>query len=543
MKKNRRSMSLIILFVFIFSFTLVGCGEQNATGPEVEEAQDTEPIIISLAGGDWGFPNPFAQHPRKWGGFYTDFIFDTLIYVDENGSIPWLASDWEVKDAGTRYIFNLRENVKWQDGESFTADDVIFTFNYFKEKNITRFDVAVVKDIKKLSDYKVEFEMNEPILLSINKVFEDTNIVPEHIWKNVDDPKKYHTTNSKEAAIGTGPYILADYQQEHGTYRFIRNEDFWGGVPRVAEINTIPTSEPVLSLLNGDIAEADITQQDLAAFEDKSQFEILESVPYKTQWLCFNLEDPILKDVNFRHAVAYAVNQQEILDRICMGKGIIASQGFVPETHPLYNPDVSKYPYNPEKAGQILDELGYKDTDGDGIREDKSGNALKFQLLTTKKTVRNAELVKNQLSKVGLDLEIKSNEMSVIDELINNGQFQIILQFGGVQQLGGDPDYLRAWLAPQEARSLFSPYGYNNSEFNELAEKQRIEVDSEKRQAMLFEMQKILSDDIPNYYICGDSVYNAYNKEIYDGWFYAAGSGLPDVSKLVYIRGKKADKE
>lgn len=541
MKKGKSWVALLVLLTFILSCTLVGCGQKGAL-TDKEDDKNAEPVVISLAGGDWGFPDPFAHQPRKWGSFYTNFIFDSLLYEDESGIIPWLASDWEVQDAGSKYTFTLREDVKWQDGEAFTADDVVFTFNYFKEKNNTLYNIAAIKSVNKLNDYKVEFEMNEPMLLSINKVFEETNIIPKHIWEDVNDPKKYHTTNPKEAVIGTGPYILADYQQEHGIYRFIRNEEFWGGVPRVAEINTVPTSKPVLSLLNGEIAVAEITQQDLASIQDKTQFEIIKSPPYKTQWLCFNLENPILGDVNFRHAMAYAVDQQEVLDRICMGKGIVGSQGLVPETHPLYNPGVSKYPYDPEKAGQMLDELGYKDTNGDGIREDKSGNALKIQLLTTPKTVRSAELIKNQLSKVGLDLEVKSNETTVIDELTNSGQFQMILQFGGVLLLGEDPDYLRAYFVSQGERWLFSPYGYNNSRLAELGEKQRTEIDSEKRKAMLFEMQKILSDDIPNFYICGDSVYNAYNKEIYDGWFCAAGSPLPDISKLVYIRGKMPSK-
>ncbi len=535
MKKNKRWIALTIILAFLLSITLAGCGAQETT---TDTDKNAEPIVISLAGGDWGFPNPFAHFPRKWGSYYTDFIFDTLLYEDENGIIPWLASDWEVEDEGNKYVFNLRKDVKWQDGEPFTADDVVFTFNYYKEKNNQLYNISTIKSVKKLDDYKVECVMTEPVLLTINKVFSSTNIIPEHIWKDVDDSKKFHTTNLKEATIGTGPYILADYQKEHGTYRFIRNEEFWGGLPRVAEINTVPTSEPVLSLLNGDIAMAEITQQDLDALKGKSQFVVMESVPYKTQWLSFNLTNSILGDVKFRYAVAHALDQQEVLDRICMGKGIIASQGVVPEDHPLYNPGVTKYAYNLKKSGKMLDELGYKDTNSDGIREDKNGNPLKFQLLTTAKTVRSAELIKNQLNKVGIDIEVRTNETAKIDELIKNGDFQIVLQFGGVQQLGGDPDYLRRYFVTPEDRSLFSPYGYNNPRLTELAEKQRTEIDSEKRKDMLFEMQKILSDDIPNYYICGDSVYNAYNKDIYDGWFCSAGSALPDVSKLVYIRGK-----
>ncbi len=542
MKKNKSCVAIILLFTFILSFTLVGCGTQeDVTEQNNEGAENTEPIVISLEGGDWGFPNPFAHHPRRWGGFYTNFIFDTLLEEDENGTIPWLATEWEVQDAGKKYIFDLRKDVKWQDGEAFTADDVVFTFNYFKEKNNPLADVSVVNSVKKLNDYKVEFDLNEPVILSINRIFFSTNIVPKHIWKNVDDPKKFHTTNPEEAAIGSGPYILADYQKEHGTYRFIRNEEFWGGVPRVAEIKTIPTSEPLLSLLNGDIAECWITPKELDALKDKPQFVVEKSPPFKMQWLCFNLNDRILGDVNFRHALAYAIDQKEVLDRICMGLGETGSQGVVPKTHSFYNPDVKDYDYNPEKAGEILDELGYKDTNADGMREDKNGKALKFELLATTKGVRTAELIKNQLNKVGIDLEIKSNQRNKVDELTSQGQFQIVLEWGGVMVFAGDPDYLRSYFVPKDKRTFFAAYGYNNPQFNELAEQQKVEIDSKKRRAMLFEMQEILSEDIPNFYICGDSVYYAYNKEIYDGWFSPAGSTLIDSSKLVYIRGKNVE--
>lgn len=493
-----------------------------------------------MPGGDWGFPDPFVHQPRDWGGVYTNLIFDTLVEKDETGTIPWLASSWDILDDGQKYVFELRQNVTWHDGESFTADDVVFTFDYYQQKKNFIYDLSNIEKVTKVSDYEVEFVIDEPSVVVLEKVFMSTPIIPEHIWKDIEDPKKLHVDKPQDAVIGTGPYILADYQKEHGTYHFVAYDRFWGGTPRVVEIMTVPTKETVLSLLNGEIAITMVSPQEIDMFKDKAEFVIEELKPYHHKWLCFNLKDPILADVQFRRAIAYAIDRQELLDRLYLGVGNTGSQGGIPIVHPLYNPGVKDYDYNPEESKKILDELKYKDTNNDGIREDKNGNPLKFTMLVMEANARGAELVKLQLQKVGIDIDIKTNDRNTIDDMTRAGKFQIVYQMGGYGGLSGDPDFLaRNFTAGTGGLSFFSAYGYDNPQLNELAAKQRKEFDPEKRKEMIYEMQEIIANDIPLYYLYGQGGYYVYNKEIYDGWFYPHGAPLLDRSKLEYCRGKK----
>jgi len=129
-KEIKFKSKIFILAIIVLNCLMILGGSLSVFAVNVQEE-----LVIPLVGGDWGFPDPFVHQPRDWGGVYTTLIFDTLVEEDEIGIIPWLAVDWELKEGGKLYNFKLRKNVKWQDGEDFNADDVVFTINYYKEKN------------------------------------------------------------------------------------------------------------------------------------------------------------------------------------------------------------------------------------------------------------------------------------------------------------------------------------------------------------------------------------------------------------------------
>jgi len=534
-KEIKFKSKIFILAIIVLNCLMILGGSLSVFAVNVQEE-----LVIPLVGGDWGFPDPFVHQPRDWGGVYTTLIFDTLVEEDEIGIIPWLAVDWELKEGGKLYNFKLRKNVKWQDGEDFNADDVVFTINYYKEKNNYLYDLSNISSINKINDYCVEFIMNEASVVDLYTTFKGIHIIPKHIWKDVEDPRQFHVNNPRKALIGTGPYILEDYQKEHGTYCFISNKNFWDGKPVVDKIITIPTGNPVLSLLKGEIAITMISPQEIDAFKNNSDFVIKELKPYHNKWLCFNLNDLHLKKTKFRYAIAHAINKQELLNRLNKGVGKLGSQGGLPRVHPMYNPNIKSYDYNPERANNLLTKLGYKDVNGDGYREDADGNKLQFTILTMGHNVRGAELVQLQLKKVGINTEIRANNRNTIDDLTRQGKFQIVYQMGGYGGLSGDPDLLRSNFSSDIKRSsFFAAYRYENAEFNKLAEQQKSETDPELRKDLIFKMQEIVAEDIPLYYLYGQGGYYVYNKNIYDGWFYPVSAPLLDRSKLEYCRGKK----
>jgi ABC-type transport system substrate-binding protein len=190
--------------------------------------------VLVIALGDWGAPSPFLFYPRGPGYVLTSFVFDTLVWKDEHGVIPWLAVSWEHPDPYT-WIFHLRRGVRWHDGAPFTAKDVVFTFRYLAEKHWAwkNIDPRLIRSVSAPDNYTVVIRLSKPYPFFLEDYAATVFILPEHIWRNVSNPYTFH---SKKAFIGTGPYKLKEYVPGKG-YVFVANEDFWGGKPRFDACN------------------------------------------------------------------------------------------------------------------------------------------------------------------------------------------------------------------------------------------------------------------------------------------------------------------
>ncbi|HPZ65143.1 MAG TPA: ABC transporter substrate-binding protein, partial [Bacillota bacterium] len=278
---------MFFLAVLILIFTAGGCGTDKEEQAGLEQAG---PVVLRLEGGDWGFPQPYTRYSRGPGNAKVNYIFDKLIEKDENGFIPWLAQDWEILDGGKKYVFQLVENAQWHDGEPFTAEDVVFTFEYIKKyPPVDAVDIfmddSFLLEVKALSDYQVEFTfagVDPNLFENLSSVY----ILPEHIWSKVDKPDEF---TSEEAVIGTGPFVLTDYNKEHGTYRYEAFRDFWGPEPAVDVLEFVPVSDPVLALEKGDIHCAGIPVDVLSRFESNPRYTIVQRPGFWGYRLRFNM--------------------------------------------------------------------------------------------------------------------------------------------------------------------------------------------------------------------------------------------------------------
>ena len=143
-----------------------------------------------------------------------------------------LAESWESSDDGLEWTFHLREGVTWHDGEPFTADDVVFTTDYIKGKasispiGSSWYNTGVINSVEALDDYTVVITLNYPYAPFMQQVAAVIPIMPKHIWEDVEDPSKYM---EDEAAIGTGPFILEDYDTDQQSYKYTANKDYFLG--------------------------------------------------------------------------------------------------------------------------------------------------------------------------------------------------------------------------------------------------------------------------------------------------------------------------
>ncbi|MCL4425248.1 MAG: ABC transporter substrate-binding protein, partial [Firmicutes bacterium] len=392
--------------------------------------------VLRLAGDDYGFPSPYGFYPRGPGYLRMSLLFDTLVWKDQKGLVPLLASRWEEKDGGRVWTFELNPKARWHDGQAVTAADVVFTFRYFQENRHPWFDLSAVKEVRELDAHRVEISLKEPYAPFLTNLAGSLPILPKHIWEKVQDPKKFL---SPAAAIGSGPFRLEKYDREQALYIYTANPDYFLGRPVIDRLILRPQAEPVLALRKGEIDGASLKVDEAALLKGDPQLQVIEGPALWVYRLYFNLQDPLLGQKEFRQAVAYAINRQEIVDRALHGGATPGVAGYIPPSSPWYSP-TTDYPFNPDRARQLLDGLGLKDRDGDGYREGPKGEKISYQLLFASPYARVAELVQGYFKAVGLKVELKALDTKALDGIMEKNQYQLALNgHGGV---GGDPAHL-----------------------------------------------------------------------------------------------------
>jgi len=508
----------------------------------VENASEENSKVFKASwgasGNDWGFPSPLTFYPRGPGYIMMSFCFDPLVWSDETGNITgMLASSWEGSSDGLTWTFHLRNDVKWHDGEPFKASDVVFTYNYIRDKaaispiGASWYNTAVIESVKASDDYTVQIKLNKPYAPFMQQVAAVIPIMPEHIWKNVTDPTKYVEA---KAAIGTGPFILEDYDKDKQSYKYSANKNYFLGKPVIDTLIFVKSADPVISLKVGDIDEAGLTFDQVQALNDSENVKIIEGDGYWVYRLRFNIpSNSILGNTDVRKAIYHSLDCEDIQKKVLHGGGIAGNPGYVPPYSSWYNSNVTKYAYDPATANKILDDAGYDKKDSEGIRLTPDGKRLEFQLLYTsdQQNQRIAELVQSYLKNVGIGVIFKPGDMKTVDGLVSSGKFDIAIYSHGTST---DPARM--------LNSFPESTGWNNTEFSSLANQQMSTLDEKERKILVDKMQVLIADNVPTIPLLYKNVYSACNQDKFDGFFYTpggVGGGVPtEYNKLVFIYGK-----
>lgn len=534
MMKNRKlfiqRLSCFLMLVIFVSMSLMGCGGQETMKGDTAIKEKSDPLIIKLEGIDSGYPTPFAHYPKS-RGTVMKYVFDSLLEPDEKGYIPWLAESWEVSDDYKTTVFNIRHGVKWHDGQELTAQDVAFSFNYYqKHPPVFTSEVLSKKyllSIEAVSDYQVKFVTAQPEASFLSEAGM-MRIIPKHIWEKVDKPNEFR---GEKATIGCGPYILAEYSKEHKTYRYVAFKDYWGPKQRIDVIEFVPVSDTILALENGDIDIGRITPDVRKRFEGKTEFKISESPALAGTMITFNMnKNELFKNQEFRQALAYVINKEEIITKVLRGLAKPGSPGILPIDHQYYNREITNYQYNPEKAKELLQKAGI----------DK--NITVELLVGDGSEIRIGELLKEQLAVLGVNLKVVAVDSKSKDAKVLDGNYEIALISMG--SWGLDPDFLRVRYSSETDKSeggsatalLGANQGYQNTALDKLLTEQRGEVNPEKRKLIINRIQQILATDVPEIPLFNNYYLYAYNVQKYDGWTYMFDHPVMEHAKLSYLK-------
>lgn len=532
------------------SAAAVGAFYLSACGGEEEEGAGG-PVTLTMAGEDVGLPSPFT-YQRGPGYVQTSLIYDTLLWKDASGKyLPWIASGFERSDDGRTYTFSLRDGITWQDGRPLTAQDVAFTFDYFAEHadqippTVILVPVPQIEEVRATDRRTVVFRLSAP-----TATFEQFGgaggipIVPKHVWSQISEPAK---VSDVEALVGSGPYRLESYEPGQGAYLYTAFDEHFVGRPVVRRIEYRPVDDDLSALLAGQLDQGGrpgLRPAALAPFRERSEFEIMEAPVGNFGFgLYWNLaEGGALADVNFRRACARATNRQQMVERLFGGNATVGNPGWIPAGNP-FHVDVEQYPYDLAAANRMLDEAGYERSGSEELRQGPDDQALSFSLLfNNERPMPVVELLVADLRQLGVELKPEGLDPPTFNQRMIKGDSEMsLIGFGGMNT-DQEPDYVRE-VYSSKTKTTQHAQGYQNEEFDRLAQKQLTTLDTDQRKQIAARMQEIVASDLPLLPLVYPTFFFVVSNRAFDGWYYTTGGvggTVPSLeNKHAFLTGRE----
>jgi peptide/nickel transport system substrate-binding protein len=370
---------------------------------------------------DFGSFNPVTSSGQYDMELMNYALFTPIVRYDADlGIEPYLAESWELL-GDTGVVFTLRNDVRWHDGQPVTAHDVEFTFNLAKdEQTASLLGTAFLADVaaaEVIDERTIAFRFSRPHAQALEDFFWPP--LPRHLLENVA-PAELRNAPFNRQPVGSGPFRFGQWRANEQLV-LTRNDDFpeaLGG-PAAADrvvFRIVPEASTLLTeLLTGSVhVDIPLLPDQVRQVRDNSGTQ-LHSFPGRTvYYIGWNNARPPFDDPNVRRAMAHAVNRQEIIDALLYGEGELATST-IPPWHDMH-PDVEPLPFDRARAQQLLDEAGWLDRDGDGIRENAQGQRLSFTMMSSDDALRRSviEVVQNQLRQVGADVQVRVLEFQTM---------------------------------------------------------------------------------------------------------------------------------
>jgi peptide/nickel transport system substrate-binding protein len=442
-------------------------------------------------------------------------IFNGLTKYDKDLNIIGdLAERWTISKNGKEIIFYLRKGIKWHDGVEFTAEDVVFTYNAVTDtKNPTPYssNYGPVKEVKVIDKYTVKVIYEKPFAPALESW--GMGILPKHLLEG----KELFNSPLNRNPIGTGPYKIKEWVTGQRVI-INRNENYYEGTPFFEKFISRIIPDPstmFLELRFGGIDFMGLAPAQYKYYGEKSYFKkyfnVYKYPSFGYTYIGYNLKDPLFSEKKVRQAIAHAINKKEIIEGVLLGYGTPCTGPFPPSSW-AYNPNVKDFEYNPEKAKEILHELGWK-LDTDGIMT-KDGKKFSFVLLVNQGNearLKTAQIIKEQLKKIGIELKIRVLEWQSFLELVTKRQFQAVLLGWSLSR---DPDLYDIFHSSKTKPGEFNFVSYSNKEVDSIIEKAREILDREERKRLYWKIHEIITEDQPYTFLYVPDTIIAINKRI-----------------------------
>lgn len=441
MKQIKKPLALLLAAVMT-TVSLSGCASSPSSSSSVSQEQPAKEVTFCES---WDFEGGFfsLQAPNVTNGTYGLYYFltnfyETLVRYEDGEIVPGLAERWEVSPDGLTYTFYLKQGIKFSDGTDFNAEAVKTNLDNIP-KILAEFNggwgltSTLLDEVTVIDDYTVAVTLTTPYYGALQDF-----AVPMPM--SMMSPAGYNEDGSlaeitKTKTLGTGPYMY-DGEKSDETYTFVRNPYYERGESDVDvfHVKVIPENDAkVLALRNGEIdmivGQANLTYNTFEELANAPGFTAISSdATIQSRTMGFNVSHPPFNDPSVRLAANHAIDTQSISENIFYGVETPADSVLDKEL-PYCDVDTGAYEYDVEKAKQILEDAGWIDSDGDGIRE-KDGVKLSGNLLYATEQASLGDLssvLATQLKEIGFDITPVGKEQMVYFQDISNGDFDLAI--------------------------------------------------------------------------------------------------------------------
>jgi peptide/nickel transport system substrate-binding protein len=412
-----------------------------------------------------------------------------------------------------------------------TTDDVIFTYETVMDPAVDAADLAIlfmdVKEVVKVSDRVVKFVMKQVYFKSVENVsFWDVGVFPKHIYE-FKDAKELNDRVSNP--IGSGPYVFERWDVGHEV-SFRRNENYWGPKPKLEKI--------VYRFINNDVARVQALRNgdiDMIIPTPEQYGDLMEEEGFAEEFNCmaywnpmtpfyylgWNQNTPFFADKKVRHAMTHIVDRDKIVSSLLNGNAAVVTGPFN-HMSKAYDKTIKPLPYDPARAVELLDEAGWVDSDGDGIR-DKDGVKFSFKFTIANNSTfytRLAKLLKDSAARVGIEVTIDPMEWSILMTLVNDRKFEAIAMGWGGDVL---EDPYQFWHSSQMYNHGSNYCGFNNAEADAIIEEAKHTLDEKARIKLYKRLHRIFHEEQPYTFLYTRPTFRIIDKRFKNTKIYPLG--------------------
>ena len=403
---------LSLLLVGVMSVMLLaGCGTTGGGQDNPDSGSDETEKSISIAQSA-NFSMGFAPGVQSYETtYYMNNFYESLVEYRDGEYQPCLATDWTVSEDGLTYTFYLREDVQFNDGTAFNAEAVKLYFDNMKSvigtsANYGQLDMLTT-EITVDDEYTVSFHLSRPYYNVLNDL---AMVMPRGILSAAafNDDGSLNTEYLMTHTPGTGPYMFESVNETATEYTFVKNPNYWGEVIPESKVAAMRSGE-VDFIIGSDTLDAN-------SYQELSQTEgitgIISDFNFVTEFIALNDEIAPLDDQNVRTAIQMAIDKESIAQNIYAGLRT-AANSVMPADMPYCDATVTTPDYDMTGAIALLEDSGWVDSDGDGIRE-KDGKVLSFTITYPSTGVYDNEVLFFQSAMEELGIEIKTNPIDLM---------------------------------------------------------------------------------------------------------------------------------